>query len=160
MPQPCRATFSSSFYFFGAPLPRFQHAPRGTILWKPGDAADFAFLLVAGHCEVFDEFSDHCHGHVETNVPGQFAGELNLFTGESRKNKLVATQDLKMWTITRSSLKRMQREAPLDLVARGSSWLGCSFPLLCKALRRGLNCPSGHQFLPRLRYASHRLGAK
>ena len=31
---------------------RFQRAAEGTVLWKPGDPADFAFLLVTGHVGV------------------------------------------------------------------------------------------------------------
>ena len=30
---------------------RFRRAPRGTVLWEPGDPADFAFLLVTGYVE-------------------------------------------------------------------------------------------------------------
>jgi len=97
----------------------FQSAGTGDVLWNPGDAADFAFLLVRGHVGVLDEHCSrhhHCghqavpHNFVESSIPGQFSGELNLFTGEARKNKILATEDLRMWTITRDSLHRMQQD--------------------------------------------------
>eukprot|EP00913_Durusdinium_trenchii_P007354 g6913.t1 len=93
----------------------FQRAKQGTVLWEPGDPADFAFLLVTGHVDVLDEFCDRfgrqVESFVECSVPGQFTGELNLFTGESRKNKIVATEDLSMWTLTLDRFQRMRREA-------------------------------------------------
>jgi len=94
----------------------FQTAGTGDILWNPGDAADFAFLLVRGHVGVLDEHRSPKrhqavpHNFVESSIPGQFSGELNLFTGEARKNKIVATEGLRMWTITRDSLLRMRQD--------------------------------------------------
>lgn len=93
---------------------QFQRAKKGTVLWTVGDESDFAFLLVSGHIGVVDDFcrlGDAESEFVETCVRGHWVGELNLFTGESRKNKLLATEDLSMWTITKTSLDSMQQNA-------------------------------------------------
>lgn len=97
----------------------FQRAEKGTILWKVGDDSDFAFLLVSGNIGVVDDFQrvggtsalTKSDDFVETCAAGHWVGELHLLTGESRKNKLLATEDLSMWTITKTSLQSMQQNA-------------------------------------------------
>jgi len=115
--DPLRVSAALRGYF------EFQRARQGTVLWEPRDEADFAFLLVSGHVGVLDGHCDRCRGplgglpdqhFVECSEPGQFTGELNLFTGETRKNRILATKDLSMWTLTRSRLEQM-READMHL---------------------------------------------
>lgn len=96
----------------------FQRAEKGTILWKVGDDSDFAFLLVSGNIGVVDDFqrvgasaSTKSDDFVETCAGGHWVGELHLLTGESRKNKLLVTEDLSMWSITKTSLESMQQNA-------------------------------------------------
>ncbi|CAE8635611.1 unnamed protein product [Polarella glacialis] len=119
----------------------FEHVASGSVLWTPGEAADFAFLLVRGHvgvrnshynnnsnnsnnnnnnndnnnnsnnCERAGGRADDAGVFAEASFPGQFTGELGLFTGEARENTIVATEDLWMWTVTRASLLRMQTES-------------------------------------------------
>ena len=48
-----------------------------------------------------------------------------LVWGESRKNKLLATEDLSMWTITKTSLQRMQQKP----VSEEECFLGACFVL-------------------------------
>jgi hypothetical protein len=92
---------------------RFEEVSAECVLWRPGDLADFAFLLVTGHIGVLDEHIDCCrrpNQFVEKSERGQFTGELNLFTGDLRKNTVIATERSSMWTVTRESLETMQRE--------------------------------------------------
>eukprot|EP00439_Symbiodinium_sp_Y106_P071917 s552_g13.t1 len=118
LPQPETSRALRSFF-------EFQRSGEGTVLWNPGDPSDFAFLLVSGHVGVLDDYCDRVgtesgRNFVECSVRGQFTGELNLFTGESRKNRVVATEDLSMWTVTRASLLRMQQDAlPLAFALQG-----------------------------------------
>eukprot|EP00930_Biecheleria_cincta_P089963 TRINITY_DN79303_c0_g1_i1.p1 TRINITY_DN79303_c0_g1~~TRINITY_DN79303_c0_g1_i1.p1 ORF type:complete len:633 (-),score=91.83 TRINITY_DN79303_c0_g1_i1:50-1918(-) len=103
---------------------QFERVPAGSVLWNPGDAADFAFLLVSGHVGVLDDhrktFRQEGYEFVESSERGQFTGELNLFTGDARKNAILATEDLAMWTVTRKSLQRMQRDdSQLAFVLQG-----------------------------------------
>ena len=48
---------------------------------------------------------------IEMCNAGIFVGELNLFTGETRKRKLVVLEEVSIWTITRESLLQMQDKA-------------------------------------------------
>lgn len=95
---------------------QFEEVPAGSVLWSPGDPADFAFFLVTGHVGVLDDHIDCCRQScgqhkqkfVETSERGQFTGELNLFTGDLRKNTIIATERSSLWTITRKRLEQMQ----------------------------------------------------
>ena len=91
----------------------FQRARKGTVLWDVGDDSDFAFLLVSGVAGVCSSaFSDETdEDFIEMCNAGIFVGELNLFTGETRKHKLVVLEEVSIWTITRESLLQMQDKA-------------------------------------------------
>jgi len=110
-PEEIRDTCSALRGYF-----QFEEVSAGAVLWSSGDSPDFAFFLVTGHVGVLDEHVDCCRQScgqhkqkfVETSERGQFTGELNLFTGDLRKNTIMATERSSLWTITRQSLEQMQ----------------------------------------------------
>jgi len=78
--------------------------------------------------------------YVEYSRPGEFSGELSLFSQESRMYSCVAVQESVVWRIENSSLKRMLQEDPyLYVVLQRIALRYASHRLHCLVLVGGVH---------------------
>uniref|UniRef100_K3XAZ1 STAS domain-containing protein n=1 Tax=Globisporangium ultimum (strain ATCC 200006 / CBS 805.95 / DAOM BR144) TaxID=431595 RepID=K3XAZ1_GLOUD len=81
-----------------------EEVDKDDVLWKQGDVADRALLLVDGQLQAIIEEEA---GTTEDVAVGAVVGELCFLTGEKRKTTLVATQRSVVYVLDRASFDAM-----------------------------------------------------
>jgi NTE family protein len=83
----------------------------GSILFREGDAADDAFMLLAGRLGVYVDAGQGIRLIAQIG-PGELAGEMALISGEPRSATVVALRDSELVRIPRDGAERLINSNP------------------------------------------------
>jgi len=103
-----------------------QPFAAGTLIVREGDLADEAFVITAGHCEVFREERGR-RVSLRTLGPGDVFGEGALFQSEPRNASVIAVDDVMAVVVTHEVLDRG--------LGGDDSWLGTMIRALLSRYR-------------------------
>jgi SulP family sulfate permease len=82
------------------------------VLWNIDDTADELFIVESGQLEL--SVKDKTRFHViETLLHATMVGELEVFSGQTRACKLVATGECVLWRMSREKFEEMQLGEPV-----------------------------------------------
>lgn len=84
----------------------------GEWLFRAGDRADAAFVVVSGHLDVEIETGEHVQART-----GDMLGELALFVETDRRATAIAPQEVTVLRIGRDLMSRVLREFPRSAAA-------------------------------------------
>ncbi len=79
-------------------------APDGAVIMKQGDRGESMFVLVEGILEVFIDKEDGELLKVGRILPGEFLGEMSLFTGESRSATIKAAAECRLLELSKETM--------------------------------------------------------
>jgi serine/threonine-protein kinase len=82
-----------------------QHFPAGTVILREGDAADSAYIIVTGRCEVFRTI-DGVSTRIREMSSGEVFGEMAIVTDKPRSATVVARTDVTVVTLSKATLER------------------------------------------------------
>lgn len=82
------------------------------IIIKQGDTGSSMFILQEGLLNVFIKANDKGDLKVGVITPGQFFGEMSLFTGETRSATVVAETDSVIFEISKEAMKKILDKKP------------------------------------------------
>lgn len=85
--------------------------PAGRILYREGDQADSAFIVVSGRIELFREI-EGARVSVGTVGPDTILGELALIADSNRLTDAVVADDSQLLRLSRSLFRRILEEFP------------------------------------------------
>lgn len=88
---------------------REHSALKSTVLWKQGDASNFALLLVEG--ELLSALESEA-GTIETIRPGALVGDYGLVDGSMRLSTVFAVCDIKYLLLSEKNFKLMKECDP------------------------------------------------
>lgn len=91
------------------------HYRKGDIIIKQGDSGSSMFILQEGVLNVMVKAKDKEDLKVGIITPGQFFGEMSLFTGENRSATIIAASDSVILEITKDSMRKILDKKP-DLI--------------------------------------------
>ncbi|MGI6856093.1 cyclic nucleotide-binding domain-containing protein [Mesorhizobium sp. 1B3] len=86
--------------------------PAGRILYREGDQADSAFIVVSGRIELFREIEGGERISVGTAGPDTILGELALIADSNRLTDAVVADDSELLRLSRSLFRRILEEFP------------------------------------------------
>ena len=91
---------------------RTQYAPRGTVLWRAGDAGDALYIIKSGQVKVMAD-----EGRGQPNIrallgPGASFGETSLLTGEGHSRTIEVTIDAVLWILSKADFDEMLQSHP------------------------------------------------
>jgi CRP-like cAMP-binding protein len=78
---------------------------------NPGDPIDYVFCVVKGQVKV-SRLKDFEKVHLVTLGPGQWFGEISLFSGTQSRQELMAEGEVIAWTIPHDILRHLFFEDP------------------------------------------------
>lgn len=90
--------------------------PAGRILYREGDQADSAFIVVSGRVELFRDV-DNARVSVGTAGPDAILGELALIADSNRLTDAVVADDSELLRLSRSLFRRILEEFPEVAIA-------------------------------------------
>jgi len=99
--------------------------PPGSVIVRQGDAAEVAYIIVSGSCEVY-KTTDGTRSLLRILGPGDVFGETAILTGEPRSASVVAVEEVTTKVVTREALERE--------LGRGS-WAGAFVKALAERFR-------------------------
>jgi NTE family protein len=90
---------------------RLLSHPKGTVVFRKGDASDAMYLIQSGQVDVVlsDDSGDE---PLASLGPGSFVGELGLLLDEPRSATLVVAADADMWAFDRGELDALLARYP------------------------------------------------
>jgi serine/threonine-protein kinase len=88
--------------------------PAGSVVFEEGDAADGAYIITGGSCEVF-RIENGRRVRLRTLGPGDTFGETSIFSGGTRSAGVEVTEEMTATVVTRESFER---------AIGGDSWMG------------------------------------
>lgn len=83
---------------------RFQHAPRGTVVFRQGTPSDAMYIVVSGQVKVVTD--DVPPRTLATLGPGAVFGEMALLTGAPRSATVVVSIDADLWVLAQADFER------------------------------------------------------
>jgi CRP-like cAMP-binding protein len=98
------------------------HLPKGTMLFKQGDAGEEMFVIARGRVRLTLIQEDH-EKEVDLLGPGDFFGELSLLSGAPRTASAQIVEDATLVSIRRDAFAMMMQD-DLDVVFRMMNVLG------------------------------------
>src|SRR5207302_10010814 len=90
---------------------RTQYAPRGTVLWRVGEAAGALHIIKSGQVKVMTDAA----GQRRTLAmlgPGASFGETSLLTGEPHSRTIEVTIDAVLWILSKDDFEEVLRSHP------------------------------------------------
>jgi serine/threonine-protein kinase len=102
-----------------------QVFPPGSVIVQQGDAAEVAYIIVSGSCEVY-KTTDGTRSLLRVLGPGEVFGETAILTGEPRSASVVSVDEVTTKVVTRDALERE--------LGRGS-WAGTFVKALAERFR-------------------------
>ncbi|HVW24645.1 MAG TPA: protein kinase [Polyangiaceae bacterium] len=99
--------------------------PPGSVIVQQGDAAEVAYIIVSGSCEVH-KATEGTRALLRILGPGDVFGETAILTGEPRSASVVAIDQVTTKVVTRDALERE--------LGRGS-WAGAFVKALAERFR-------------------------
>ena len=84
----------------------------GELITRQGAAADWLYIIYAGSVEVRLESGRGSHSVVKTLGPGDFLGEMGLFTGEPRTATAAAVTDVRCYRLDKESFGAVLASRP------------------------------------------------
>jgi CRP-like cAMP-binding protein len=110
--------------------------PKGTVLFRQGDASDTMFVVAAGRVRLtlgsgVDEREIGCLG------PGDFFGEISLLSGETRSASAQVIDDSRLLVVGRDAF-RMLVQDDLETVTRMLSAQGARLSRTNDPIQKGL----------------------
>jgi small-conductance mechanosensitive channel len=93
---------------------RLQYAPfaRGDVITKQGNTAHWLYIVAFGEAEVLYQPPGGPPRKVGTLNPGQYFGEMALFTGDSRHATVIAKTDVECYRLDRASVQGLLLSRP------------------------------------------------
>ena len=111
---------------------RLKKAPKGTILFREGDAGSFMCIIIAGKVKIEKENESAKKKFITLIGPGQIIGELSLVEEQPRSASAAAEEDVTFLMLTREDFDRLASELPI----LGGKVLSRIIKLLGERLRR------------------------
>jgi len=93
---------------------RLQYAPfaRGDTITKQGNAAHWLYIVAFGEADVLYQPPGGTPRKVGGLQPGQYFGEMALFTGDSRQATVVAKTDVECYRLDRAAVQGLLLSRP------------------------------------------------
>jgi len=93
---------------------RLQYAPfaRGDVITKQGNAAHWLYIVAFGEAEVLYQPPGGTPRKVGGLTPGQYFGEMALFTGDSRQATVIAKTDVECYRLDRAAVQGLLLSRP------------------------------------------------
>jgi hypothetical protein len=82
-----------------------QVFPPGSVIVRQGDAAEVAYIIVSGSCEVY-KTTEGNRSLLRVLGPGDVFGETAILTGEPRSASVVSIDEVATKVVTRDALER------------------------------------------------------
>ena len=99
-----------------AEVTRPIHAKKGQTVFRPDEVSQTLYIVNAGQVRLYHLADDGKERVLRVLNPGDFIGEIALFTDEIHSNYAEATQTTELCTISRDALTTLiQRMPPLAL---------------------------------------------
>jgi len=93
---------------------RLQYAPfaRGDVITKQGNTAHWLYIVAFGEAEVLYQPPGGTPRKVGSLTPGQYFGEMALFTGDSRQATVIARTDVECYRLDRAAVQGLLLSRP------------------------------------------------
>src|SRR3954469_5498539 len=93
---------------------RLQYAPfaRGDVITKQGNAAHWLYVVAFGEADVLYQPPGGTPRKVGNLQPGQYFGEMALFTGDSRQATVMAKTDVECYRLDRAAVQGLLLSRP------------------------------------------------
>lgn len=91
--------------------------PGGEILFRQGDAADAAYVLLNGRLRVVAEGADGAEHVLNEVAPGETVGEMALLTRDARSATVYAVRDAELAKFSRAAFDRVLDKYPRAMMA-------------------------------------------
>jgi len=93
---------------------RMQYAPfaRGDVITKQGNAAHWLYVVAFGEADVLYQPPGGTPRKVGSLQPGQYFGEMALFTGDSRQATVMAKTDVECYRLDRAAVQALLLSRP------------------------------------------------
>jgi len=88
--------------------------PERTPVIRQGEKGDSMYILVEGLLKVFIRTNGNSNEEIEVGMitPGQFFGEMSLFTGDDRSATVITETDSIVLEVTKVSIKKILENRP------------------------------------------------
>src|SRR6266545_4458154 len=108
---PIFAAFSEDALSSIASLLESGTAKAGEVIFREGDQGDEMFIIAAGQLRVVSDAATEkvVFSHLG---PGEFFGEMALFTGAPRSAAVIATTDADLWRLRKADFEAIQSQHP------------------------------------------------
>lgn len=90
-----------------AELAQVEHHPRGSVLFRQGDAGDKFYVILSGQVRVWAREADGRVRILNYHAADDFFGEVALFTGKPRTGTVDVVQDVELLSFSKEAFEQL-----------------------------------------------------